>query len=208
MKQKYLIFESFILLLNNNLKNTIKVINSDGIITKINNFYITRLIEIRSIFISVEEEAIFEMKLIPEKISKYIYNDIPTINANIIKQNNKRTIEYIYQTDNTFAFYQTINNNDNNSQIYQLNNTNFNLDNIINNKFENYMKISDITLLKPYNTYIFIKECKQQCIFMKHINKDLNFEYILVGSKIIYLYRDFEYKFKYSKELTKIKIKK
>jgi len=209
LKQKYLAFESFILLSINNPKNIFKIIESNGLILKANNFYISKLLEVTGVFISISENDIFEMKMIPEKISKKIFNNIQTIDSNIKKQNNKLNIEYIYQQDYNSLFYQRINDFDNNLQIYQLKNSNFNLEDILNNKMNNYIEVTNTTtMLEPYNTYIFITKCQKQCMFMKYTSKELYFENILDNSQIIYLYMDFTYNIMYDETITKIKIKK
>ena len=211
IKDKYSIFNSFIKLSINNIKNTLKIINSDENIIKSKNFFILNLLDIRGIFIVVNEEDIFEISLIPETISKYIYKDIQTGNINIIEQNNELNIEYVYNTNEFSLFYQNINDKDNNLKIYYLNNNNFNLDYLINDKLDEYKEFSNITTFAPYNTYIIISKCKNlknSCIYMKYSDVELDFEYILHSSKIIYLYMNFEYFIKYDENITKIKIKK
>lgn len=211
IKDKYFIFNSFIKLSINNIKNTLKIINSDENIIKSKNFLILNLLDIRGIFIVVNEEDIFEISLIPETISKYIYKDIQTGNINVIEQNNELNIEYVYNTNEFSLFYQNINDKDNNLKIYYLNNNNFNLDYLINDKLDEYKEFSNITIFEPYNTYIIISKCKNlknSCIYMKYSDVELDFEYILHSSKIIYLYMNFEYFIKYDKNITKIKIKK
>ena len=128
IKEKYFIFESFILLSINSPKNTIKLINYKLLIIKSHNFLISKLFEINGIFISVEEDIFFSIRLVPEKISKNINNNIPTIYSNIINQNKEYIIEYIHETDYKLLFYNKINEVENNLEIYYLNNINSILD--------------------------------------------------------------------------------
>ena len=207
IREKYLKFESLILLSTNNEKNTIKLIESENTIKTSKNFLIINLLNIKGIFIFVEETDELEFRLIPEKISKIIYNNIPTIESNLIQQNNLMTMEYIYSTDYNFIFYEALNNIYNGSQIYILN-SNFNLDNFINNKFDNFEQASELTILEPFKSYFFMKKCNDKCLFIKFINNELDFDYILVESQILYLFMDFEYKIIYNKNMTEIKIKK
>ena len=94
IKVKYLKFNSFILLSIYNSKNIIKFVNIDDSIISSNNYLIVSPIDIENIFIYVEENDIFEIRLIPEEISKIISNNDPTIISNIFKQNKIWNIEY------------------------------------------------------------------------------------------------------------------
>ena len=187
--RKYLIFNSFILISINNTKNTIKLIDSNNNIISYKNFALTNLVKTKEIFILVEEDDIFEIRLIPEKISKYIKNNNPTIYSNIMRQDNKFEIEYIYQEDYNLLFYNYMN-KPNNEYDY------------------NYINITNFTYLDPFKTYILVNKCKNKCMYMKYINTDYDFEYFLDESQIIYLFMDFEYKINYNENITEIKFEK
>ena len=208
MKSNYSRFNSFTLLSIKNPKNVLKLMNSEGLIIDSNNFLITNILYIKGIFISIKEDDIFEINLIPEKVSKNIEMNVPSFYSNIIRQNKKWKIDYFYQKDYNLLFYQAITNIDNSLQIYQLNNENNILEDLINDKLDSFKEISEITILEPYKTYIFINKCKNQCLYMKYIDENLNFQYILFESRIIYLYMDFDYKISLLKNITQIKIKK
>ena len=207
--RKYLIFNSFILISINNTKNTIKLTDSNNNIISYKNFALTNLVKTKEIFILVEEDDIFEIRLIPEKISKYIKSNNPTIYSNIMRQDNKFEIEYIYQEDYNLLFYNYMNKPNNELQIYQLNNSIFNIDDVINNEYDyNYINITNFTYLDPFKTYILVNKCKNKCMYMKYINTDYDFEYFLDESQIIYLFMDFEYKINYNENITEIKFEK
>lgn len=207
--KKYLKFNSFISISINNTKNTIKLIDINNNIISYKNFVLTNLIKTKEIFILVEEDDIFEIRLIPEKISKYIKSNNPAIYSNIIRQDYKYEIEYIYQEDYNFLFYNSINDPNNESQIYQLNDNIFNIADVINNEYENhYINSINYTYLEPFKTYILIHKCKNKCMYMKYINDEYDFEYILSESQIIYLFMDFEYNIIYDDNITEIKIEK
>ena len=206
IKRKGIIFDSLFLLSIKNRKNIIKIINSEEFIITIKNFFIENIINIKQIFIHVEEDDFFEMKLIPEKISKTMEKNIQTLQSNIIQQNIDMNIEYIYQTNNNLLFYENINYN--NLQIFKLNDSLSILDSLINPNFDKYEIIPNFNILEPFNSYIFLKKCKNKCMYMKYISNDLNFEYFLDESQILYLFMDFEYKILYNNNITNLKIKK
>ena len=210
-KSKFSQFESYILLILNNPNNYFKLITSDYNIITSNNYLLEMSSNIEGVFILVNEDDIFEIKLIPEKIGKYIDFNLPTTNWNIFTQNKEWVIEYIYPTDSDILFYENNNDINNDMEIYQLDlNSKFNLDHFINKKFDNYKNISfgKIIELEPYNSYIFLKRCKNQCIYTKYGNQIYEFEHSLEESKIIYLFKDFEYNINYNESIRKIKIKK
>ena len=210
-KSKFSQFESYILLILNNPNNYFKLITSDYNIITSNNYLLEMSSNVESVFIAVNEDDIFEIKLIPEKIGKYVDFNLPTINGNIFTQNKEWVVEYIYPTDSDILFYENNNDINNDMEIYQLNiSSKFNIEHFINKKFDNYKNISfgKIIELKPYNSYIFLKRCKNQCIYTKYGNQIYEFEHSLKESKIIYLFKDFEYNINYNENITKIKIKK
>ena len=205
---KFLKFESFILLSITNSKNLFKLVNLDGTIITSNNFLLAKPINIEGVFIQVNENDIFEISLIPEKISKRINFNKQTFETNILEINKEWDIDYIYSIYSNILFYEPINKEDNNMEIYQLNFSNFNIDDAINNKLENYKIISGSITIEPYNSQVVLKRCKKYCLYMKYENQLLDFEYTLTNSEIIYLFMDFEYKINYNENITNIKIKK
>ena len=199
---KYLIFDSFILLSIKNQNNIIKIINYDNYIITSKNILFSSLFNIKGIFIYSNEDDIFEIQLIPEKISKNIDEDISLIENNIFIENKKISFEYIHNDDSRLLFYSSLFDN-NNLKLYKIDD-NFNLENIINNKISNYSILSGIYNLEKYNTFVLLKYCNNDCMYMKYNDKYLNFEYILDNSKMLYLFMDFKYTAFYNKNLTKI----
>ena len=210
-KSNFVKFNSYILFILYNPNNIIKLRTSnDNIITN-NNYLLEILSNVENIFISGNEEDIFEIRLIPETIGKNIDFNLPIINSNIFEQNKEWIIEYIYPMDSDILFYKSINDKNDDMEIYQLNpSSKFNLELLINKKFDDYKNIfsNKTRELKPYNSYIFLKKCKNRCIYAKYVNQIYEFEHSLEQSKIIYLFNDFEYYINYNKSITKLKIKK
>ena len=114
-----------------------------------------------------------------------------------------------YQENSDLIFYEPINDKNNDIEIYQLSSNNFDLDNFINNKLNNYRKLSsEITIIEPEKSYIFLLKCKNECLYMKYINQYLLFEYTIDESEIVYLFMDLIYQIKYNENFIKIKNKK
>ena len=64
------------------------------------------------------------------------------------------------------------------------------MDDLINNKLESFndKNISNVIMLESDNAYLFIHKCKNKCMYMKYINRNLDFEYILDASHKLYIY--------------------
>ena len=208
LKRKSSSFESLILLSIRNTKNLIKLIDSREEIIISKTFLISYMIKLKYVFLEVKENDILEIQLISEKLSKDINYNIPNFGSNIIRQEKKFIIEYIHPTDYNLLFIEPINNINNNLKIFQLNNTFFDIDELVNNKFDNYIEIRKFTKLEPFNSYIIISNCITNCLYINYKNNIIDFEYILSDSQIVYLFMDFEYKIIFDDNVKNIKIKK
>ena len=205
LQNNFSVFASFTIISLRNKNNIMKLILSSEEIITSKNFLFTKLSEISGIFIKASEDDIFEIKLIPEEISKYIKEGTMTVYDNsIIEQKAYYCIEFINSQEKTLIYYNNITDN---LKIYELNvGNNFNLDDFINNN-NNLSKFTGIKTIEEQKTFIILKEASNQFLYEKYINYFTDFNYILDESKICYLFMDFEYNFSCSKKIKNLLLK-
>ena len=202
MQKDFSIFDSYLLLSICNKNNNLKIVSTNGGITSSKNQLFSILMEIESIFIKVFEDDIFKITLIPEETSKYITDGSNTIFGNTFIEDKNYSIEFIYNKEESFAFFNQISTN---LVLFELNNeSNFNVGNFINNYNENFDSFSGLKNMEEEKTYIILKESSGQYLYEKYINIFFDFNFILDESKICYLYMDFEYSFLYNKNMKKL----
>ena len=199
-------FESYILISINNKNNILKLITSNGDIIISKNFVLMKLFDINGIFIKVDEDDIFTIKIIPEEISKYMIEGSSTYFGNTFIDDKKYSIEFIHNEEKIYVYYNYISAN---LKIYELNNESFfNLEDIINYKINNYSLLLGLKTFEEQYTHIILKESSGPFLYEKFINNlIINFNYFLDSSKICYLLMDFEYFFSYNKKINKILLK-
>ena len=183
-----------------------KLLLSNGDIVSSKNYIITKLFDIKGIFIKTNIDDIFMIKIIPEEVSKYITEESDTDFGNTFIDNKKYSIEFIRNYEESYIFYNSISTN---LKIYQLNNEhNFQSEDIINNKLNNFLEFSNLKKLEEQKTYVILKEADGPYLYEKFINNlVIDFNYILDLSKICYLLMDFDYSFSYNKNMKKILLK-
>ena len=129
-------FESYALISLTNNNNILKLVSSNGNIIFSKNYLLTKLYDIKGIFIKTNENDIFMIKIIPEEISKYIIEESGTYFGNTFIDDKKYSIEFIHNNEELYFFYNTISTN---LIIYELKNGSFfQLEDIINNNINNY----------------------------------------------------------------------
>lgn len=161
--------------------------------------------EIESIFIKVFEDDIFKITLIPEETSKYITDGSNSIFGNTFIGDKNYSIEFIYNKEESFAYFNQISTN---LILFELNNeSNYNVGNFINNYNKNFGSFFGLKYMEEEKTYIILKESSGQYLYEKYINIFFDFNFILDESKICYLYMDLEYSFLYNKNMKKILFK-
>ena len=199
-------FESYTLISINNKNNILKLLLSNGDIVSSNNFIVSKLYDIKGIFIKANKDDIFMIKIIPEEISRYISDESNTFFGNSFIEDKKYTIEFILNNEESYIFYNSISTN---VKIYELNNErSFQLEDIINNKKNNYSLFFGLKTLEKEKTHVILKESYSPFLYEKYINDlIIDFNYFLDISKICYLLMDFEYYFSYNPKIKKILIK-
>ena len=195
-------FESYILISINNDNNILKLITSNNDIISSKNYLLTKIYDIKGIFIKVNENDIFMIKIIPQEVSKYIIEESGTYFGNSFIEDKKYTIDFINSEVEIYTFYNALSNN---LKIYEIKfGSNFELEDISNNN-TNYSSLLGLKTLEEQKTHMILKESSGPFLYQKYIEKlflDLN--YILDISKICYLFLDFEYTFSLNKRIQKI----
>ena len=206
-KKNFSQFEAYYLISINNKNNILKILPSNGDIISSTNYIITKLIDMKGIFIKVKEDDLFMIKIIPQEISKYMEEEYSTFFSNTFFDNKKYGIEFVHNIEDIYIYYNYISSN---LKIYKLNSGSlFNFEDIINNKMNNFSLLSGLNTLENEKTYIIMKEANGPFLYEKYVNNlIIDFNYVLDISKIFYLFMDFEYTFTYNKKIKKILLKK
>ena len=187
----------------NNDNNFMKLISIKNDIITSKNYLIKKLNYIKGIFIKVNEDDIFRIKLISEDILEYLNEESSSNTDNSLIIDKKYSIDFIHTNEDVYAFYNSISTE---LKIYEINNGSyFQLDDIINNKY-NYSLLFGMKSLEEKKTYMILKKSSNPFLYEKYINNlVIDLKHRLYYSKICYLFMDFEYRFSYN---IKIKIKK
>jgi len=195
-------FESYTFISISNNNNILKLVSSNGDIISSKNYLLIKLYDIKSIFIKANEDDILMIKLISEEISKLMIEESNIYSRNTFIDDQKFSIDFIHNDEETYVFYNSISNN---LKIYEINNESyFKFDDLKYNNM-NYSSLYGLNILEEKKTYMIIKESSGPFLYEKYINNlliDLN--YILEVSKICYLFMDFEYIFSYNRKMKKI----
>ena len=104
LQKNYSKFESFTLISIKNSNNFIKLLLLDGDIILSKNYLLNQLYNIKSIFIKVIEDDIFEIKLISEEMSKYIFEESGTYFGNTFMDDSKYSIDFIHNNEDIYIF--------------------------------------------------------------------------------------------------------
>jgi len=204
---KYSKVESYIVISINNDNNVIKLITKNGDIITSKNYLLTKLYNIKEIFIKTNEDDTFMIKLISEEISKYLNEENPSNYVNSFIEEKKYSIDFIHTDKQVNIFY---NSNSNDLKIYEINNGSyFQLEDFIKNNNEyNYSLLLSMKLLEEKKTYMILKKSSNPFLYEKYIdNSFLTLNHFLYESKIVYLLSNFEYRFSYNKKVKKILMK-
>ena len=206
IKKNFSKFESYIFISINNKNNIIKLLTLEGDIISSKNYLITQLINIKGIFIKVNEVDKFMIKIIPEEISKNMKEESSTFFGNTFIDNKKYSFEFIHDNEEIYIFFNSISNN---LKIYELNHeNNFQLEDFLNKIMNNYSLLSGLKIFEEGKTHIIFKESTGPFLYEKYINNIIiDFYYILDISKIFYLLMDFDYNFSYNRKIKKILLK-
>ena len=202
LQKHYSKFESFTIISINNSNNIIKLLSLDGYITSSKNYLITELYDIKRIFIKVNKDDIFMIKLISEEVSKYINEESGTYYSNTFLDDKKYSIDFIHNNEEIYIFYNSISPN---IKYYEINSGNYFQFDDFENYNMNYSFLFGLRTLEKQKTLMILKESASPFLYEKYINNlmiDLN--YILDISKICYLLMDFEYHFSYNRKIKKL----
>ena len=205
MKNNYEKVETLTVISISNENNFIKLITKNNEIITSKNYLMTKLNNIKGIYIKTNEDDIFIIKLFSEEIYKFLNEESSSNIYNSFVEDKKYSIDFIHSNQDVFAFYNPISPD---LKIYQINDGSyFQLDDFINNKF-NYSLLLGMKSLEEKKAHMILKTSLNPFLYEKHIDNmifDLNHR--LYDSKICYLFMDFEYKFSYNVKIKKILMK-
>ena len=202
-QKKWAKFESYIIISINNDNNILKLVSSKGDIISSKNYLLSKLINIKGIFVKANEDDIFMIKMIPQEISKFLNEESNTFFGNTFIDDKKYSIDFIHDDEEIYVYYNSISNN---LKIFEINNGSyFQFENIMSHNINNYSLLLGSKTVEEQKTHIILKESFGIFLYINSLIIDLN--YILDISKIIYLLIDLEYSFSYNKKIKKILLK-
>ena len=199
-------FESYIFLSLNNDINILKLISSNGDYISSKNYLITKLIDIKAIFVKIKVEDIFKLIIISEEISNLFQEKSYLFNGNTFNDDKKYSIDFINNIEEMYVYYNSITPN---LKIYELNyGSDFQLEEIMNYQKNNYSLLLGLKKLEEKKTHIILKESLGPYLYENYIdNLIIDLNNVLDISKIYYLFLDFEYNLIFNKKIKKILIK-
>ena len=161
-------FETYTLISLNNENNIIKLIPVNGKIKTSRNYLITKLNDIKAIFIKTNEEDIFAIKLITEEVSKYLNEESNSNSVNTLINDKKYGIDFIHSDEEVYIFYNSLSGN---LKIKEIDNGRFFLtDEFLKNKF-NYSLLFGPKYLEEKKTHMILMESSNPFLYQKYIKK-------------------------------------
>ena len=132
----------------------LKLVLSNDDITSSKNYLLTKLIDIKGIFDKANENGIFIIKIIPEKISKYLNNDINTFFGNTFIDDKKYSIDFLNNNEEEITFFNNSISSD--LKIKEINNGSYiQFEDIINLNLNNYSLLSRLKTFEKQKLILY-----------------------------------------------------